>query len=53
MVGSAVQLSWAGDQTIAMYWVSAAAGSPQTGVRLLDTSAPGGDLPSREALIAW
>jgi hypothetical protein len=51
VVGTAAELSWAGDQTIAMYWVSAAAGSRQTGVRLLDTSAPGGDLLSSRLII--
>jgi hypothetical protein len=50
-VGSAAQLSWAGDQAIAMYWASVAAGSRQTGVRLLDTSAPGSNLLSSRLII--
>ncbi len=51
VAGTAAELSWAGDQTIAMYWASAAPGSRQTGVRLLDTSAPGGDLLSSRLII--
>jgi hypothetical protein len=51
VAGNAVQLSWAGDQTIAIYWASVAAGSGQTGVRLLDTSAPGGNLLSSRLII--
>jgi hypothetical protein len=52
VVGNAVELSWAGDQTIAMYWASVAANSRQTGVRLLDTSAPGSGLLSSRLIIA-
>jgi hypothetical protein len=44
VVGNAAQLSWAGDETLALYWASVAPGSRQTGVRLLDTSAAGSDL---------
>jgi hypothetical protein len=51
VVGNAAELSWAGDQTIAMYWASVAAGSRQTGIRLLDTSAPGRDLLSSRLVI--
>jgi hypothetical protein len=51
VAGSAVQLSWAGDRTLALYWASVAAGSRQTGLRLLDTSAPGDDLLSSRLII--
>jgi hypothetical protein len=51
LAGNAVELSWAGDRTLAMYWASVAAGSRQTGIRLLDTSAPGGDLLSSRLII--
>jgi hypothetical protein len=49
--GNAFQLSWAGDQTLAMYWASVAPGSRQTGVRLLDTAAPGSNLLSSRLII--
>jgi hypothetical protein len=51
VVGTAGQLSWAGNRTLALYWASVTAGSRQTGVRLLDTSAPGSDLLSSRLII--
>ncbi|HTX26123.1 MAG TPA: hypothetical protein VME19_03780 [Streptosporangiaceae bacterium] len=51
VVGRAGELSWAGDQTLALYWASVAPGSRQTGIRLLNTSAPGGDLLSSRLII--
>jgi hypothetical protein len=51
VVGYAAQLSWAGDRTLAFYWASVAAGSRQTGVRLLDTSAAGSDLLSSRLIV--
>jgi len=51
VVGTAAPLSWAGDQTLALYWASVAAGSRQDGVRLLDTSAAGSDLLSSRLII--
>ena len=51
MAGYAAPLSWAGDQTLAFYWTSVAAGSRQDGVRLLDTSAAGSDLLSSRLII--
>jgi hypothetical protein len=51
VVGTAAPLSWAGDQTLALYWASVAPGSRQDGVRLLDTSLPGSDLLSSRLII--
>ncbi len=51
VVGTAAPLSWAGDQTLALYWASVAPGSRQDGVRLLDTSAAGSDLLSSRLVI--
>ncbi len=51
VAGAADPLSWAGDHTLAVYWASAAAGSRQDGVRLLDTSLPGSDLLSSRLII--
>jgi hypothetical protein len=51
MAGTAAPLSWAGDQTLALYWASVTPGSRQDGVRLLDTSLPGSDLLSSRLII--
>jgi hypothetical protein len=50
-VGSARELSWAGDTTLAINWTSVAANSRQTGIRLLDTSARGSDLLASRRII--
>jgi hypothetical protein len=51
VIGTAAPLSWAGDQTLALYWASMAPGSRQDGVRLLDTSRPGSDLLASRLII--
>ncbi len=50
--GSATSLSWAGDRWLAFDWSDASSAARQSGLRLLDTAAPGTDLMSSRLVVS-